>query len=306
MRSPIYNSRIKATVGVCVRNCGGLIGDAIESIIDQDFPHELMEAIFVDDGSEDDTLSIIQDYLPKLDMQVKIFHHEWKGLGATRNVVVNSADGEYIIWVDGDMILSRDFVRKQVEFMERNPALGIGKGKYSLCEQGTLVGELENIEFVATNLKGKTNRTPLGTGGSVYRVKAIRQIGGFDQNITGSGEDMDAEYRIMASGWLLGITSAIFYERRRKTWNSLWNEYRWHGKSVSYLLKKSKKLISPYKLWPPVAFMIALFRVPVAYKLTRRKAALLLPLHYIFKRTAWLTGFLTSLFENRDNKRKSL
>ena len=31
---------------------------------------------------------------------------------------MDNAKGKYIIWVDGDMILSRDFVKKLLEFME--------------------------------------------------------------------------------------------------------------------------------------------------------------------------------------------
>jgi len=284
----------KVTIGVCVRNCQDLIREAIDSIINQDYPHELMEVVFVDDGSEDKTLAIIEGYVPKMDMPTKVFHQEWKGLGPARNVVVNNASGKYIIWVDGDMQLPRSFVRKQVTFMERNPSVGIGKGKYGIYVQENLVSTLENMEFIASNfrLKGKENSTPLGTGGSIYRFEAIRQVGGFDQNITGSGEDMDAEYRIKASGWLLNITPAVFYERRRKTWKALWNEYFWHGKSASYLFGKNVRIINPYKLWPPVTLVTEFFRVTFVYKLTCRKVALLLPIHYIFKRIAWLFGFI--------------
>jgi len=299
-------SNPKVTLGVCVRNCEDLIRAAIDSIINQDYPHEFMEVIFVDDGSEDKTLSILKSYVPEMKMSTEIFHQEWKGLGPARNVVLNKTNGKYILWVDGDMVLSKDFVRKQVMFMEKNPSVGIGKGRYGMYIQANLLETLENMEFVATNFRrrGKTDSTPLGTGGSIYRVEAIRQVGGFDQIITGSGEDHDAEYRVRAAGWLLDITSAVFYERRRKTWKSLWNEYFWHGRSGPYLLGKNKRILNLYKFWPPVAFTIEFSRIARAYKLTRRKTALLLPLHYAFKRTAWLLGFLKSLLKNGDNKRK--
>jgi len=263
-----------------------------------------MEVIFVDDGSNDNTLSIIQSYQTKLEMQVKTFHHEWRGLGATRNVVVNNTSGEYIVWVDGDMRLSEDFVKKQIEYMESNVASGIGKGRYSISVQPSLVSELENIEFVTTNFRRKAgiNSTPLGAGGAIYRVEAIRQVGGFDEDITGSGEDMDAEHRINRAGWSLGITSAVFCEIRRKTWNSLWNEYLWHGRGGAYLFKKRKQTVTPHKLFPPIAFGVELSRAAGAFRITRRKVALLLPLHYIFKRAAWLLGFLRGfLGKNADS-----
>ena len=285
------------TIGVCVRNCADIIKDAIDSLRYQDFPAELLEVIFVDDGSEDSTLSVINERLPEMQMQKKVFHHDWKGLGITRNLVVSHASGKYVIWVDGDMSLAADFVRKQVEFMESNPDVAIGKGKYDMTTQGSLVSDLENMQCAKANLrkKGKAGSIPLGTGGSIYRVEAIRQVGGFDGSIIGVGEDMDAEQRISAAGWMLDVTHAVFREKRRSSWHSLWKEYFWHGRGHSYLFQKRRESFDRKKLLIPLSLMAEVSRMIVAYRVTGRKAAFLLPLHYIFKRTAWLLGFLTNI-----------
>jgi glycosyltransferase involved in cell wall biosynthesis len=283
----------EVTIGVCVKNGAQVIGGAIESIISQDFPHEFMEVIFVDDGSVDSTLSVIKSYAPLMDMPVTVFHHDWEGLGHTRNVVSTNARGNYIIWVDCDMTFNKDFVRLQFEFMTQNPLVGIGKGSYGLSLQANLVSNLENMEFAISNVRNSEDKNSvLGAGGSIYRTKVLRQVGGFDECIRGSGEDMDVEQRIRATGWHLAITPAVFFENRRKTWNSLWREYCWHGEGGAYLIKERNQSFDVQTTFPLLVLKAEISRVIIAYKLTHRKIALLLPLHYLFKRTAWIYGFL--------------
>ncbi|NWF86637.1 glycosyltransferase [Candidatus Bathyarchaeota archaeon] len=281
------------TLGVCVKNCADTIREAIESIIAQNYPHELMEVIFVDDGSEDETLSMIRTYVQKMKMPVKVFHHEWKGLGPSRNIVVKNATGDCIVWVDGDMILPKDFIRKQVEFMEQNPKVGIAGGNLTIYKGSNLVATLENIVSVAYSIRyGKKAKNLPGTGGAIYRVKAIRQVGGFDERIKGSAEDVDVAFRIKSAGWLVYRDVAFFQEGAEDTWKALWKKYFWHGYGGHYTFHKHKSVVRIYGMVPPVTFGIGLMYATVAYKLTCRKVFFLLPFHYTFKRIAWCLGFM--------------
>jgi len=106
------------TIGICVKNGSDTILGALESVMAQSFPHEQMEVIVVDDGSEDGTLSVVHGYASKIDMPVKILHYAWQGIGQSRNTVAKNALGKYIVWVDSDMVLSKNFVKEQVKFME--------------------------------------------------------------------------------------------------------------------------------------------------------------------------------------------
>jgi len=283
----------KVTIGICVRNGASTISEAIESIIAQDYPHELMEVIFVDDGSEDETLSVINSYVQKMDMKVKVFHHEWKGLGASRNVVVNNAEGKYIIWVDGDMILPPNHVRVQVEFMEQNSKVGVAKAKYGIMAGGSMVEVLENAPFVILDsINGSLDSKLPGTGGAIYRVEAIRQAGGFDEKLKGTGEDQDAAFRIKNLGWLIKRSPAIFYERRSRTWRMIWKKWIWYGFGDYDLYCKNRSIFSLFKMNPLAGFVNGLLQVAPAYKLIRKKFVFLLPFHMSLEMTAWCLGFI--------------
>ena len=282
----------KVTIGVCTRNCESTILKTVESIVAQDYPHELLEVLVVDGCSSDKTVQIVKEVLSNSDIKGHIFF-ENKGLGFARQIVVDNAQGKYIVWVDGDMILPKDFVKKQVEFMEKNPKVGIAKGRYNVIKENSLVAFLEDIEFMISTRDEKVITSgSLGTSGCIYRVKAIRQVRGFDQNIKGAGEDTDAEYRVKTAGWKICISSAHFYESRRRNWQELWREYFWLGKGAYQFFRKNKKIIDGYKMFPWVLLVAKIIQTAHAYKFTRKKVVFLLPLHYAFKRIAWFFGFL--------------
>ena len=289
----------KVTIGICVKNCEAYIKEVIESVINQDFPHELMEVIFVDDGSEDTTLSVILDSISGMDIKTKVFHHKWKGLGPSRNVVVDNAEGKYIVWVDCDNLLPKDHVRKQVKFMEQNPTVGIAAGKFRSRPENNIISTLESIEWTVNYYQSgnKAILNPLGHfcgggGGSIYRVEAIRQAGGFDDHIKGAGEDFDAECRVTKAGWsLYFVTEAEFYHRCKKTWKALWRENCWYGYGGHYLSYKK------IKAFAPTAVLIGLRYLFVGYKLTHRKVVFLFPLQQAFKKIAWCFGFAKAHFD---------
>jgi len=290
----------KVTIGVCVRNSENLIRDAIESIISQDFPHNLMEVIFVDDGSTDGTLSVIESYFPKMNMKKRIFHHKWKGLGYSRNIVVNNARGEFILWVDGDMVLSRDYVSKLVKFMIQHPKVGIAKGKQALQPGRNLLATLEGYSRAINRMvdyqSKKVCSKSLGSGGAIYRLEAIRQIGGFDENLRGYGEDSDIEIRLRANGWTLATTDAHFldYERFGLTWKDLWSRYWLRGYYMHYFLHKNKGFIKHYRMFPPAAFILGILHANKLFKITRERKVFLMPVQYLYKVIAWYSGFIKS------------
>ena len=288
------------SIGVCVRNCEGFVKYAIDSIMDQDYSHDRIKVIFVDDGSEDGTLSVIEDYAHKMDMSTIILHTPWKGLGNARNMVIANAEGEYVLWVDGDMVLSRDFLKKLVGFMENNSEAGIVKGRQALLPAGNLLATLETYSRAAGRMvdyqSPKGRFKAVGTGGALYRIKAVKQVGGFDNRLRGYNEDWDLELRLRKAGWSFYTLDVTFcdYERYGLTWKSLWYRYWLRGYQTHYFIHKNRGIIKHYRMFPPAACLSGLLTSFTLFKMTRQKTVFLLAFQSTFKMTAWYVGLMRS------------
>jgi glycosyltransferase involved in cell wall biosynthesis len=289
----------QVSIGVCVRNNADTIREAIESTLAQDFPHELMELIVVAGNSHDETLSVANEKLKNATLTVKIFT-ESNGLGYARQLVVDNAEGKYIVWVDGDMVISPSFVSKLFRYMEGNPEAGIVKGRQALEPGANLLATLEAYSRVAGKMIDYSSKKAfskvLGTSGCIYRIEAIRQAGGFDKNLRGYCEDWDAEIRVRAAGWRFSTIDVKYhdYERNRLSWENLWKRYWLRGYYTHYFLQKYPSLIRHYRMFPPAAFVAGFLNALKLFKLTKRKAVYLLPFQHFYKFTAWYVGFLAN------------
>lgn len=93
------------SVLVPVYNVEKYLPQCIESIINQ--TEQDFELILVDDGSEDSSGKICDEYQSKFPDHIRVIHQENKGLILTRRVSIAEARGEYCIFVDSD-----DYLRK--------------------------------------------------------------------------------------------------------------------------------------------------------------------------------------------------
>ncbi|RZH99633.1 glycosyltransferase, partial [Staphylococcus condimenti] len=91
---------------VPVYNVQGYLHDCIESLLEQNLDNNLYEIILINDGSLDGSGKII-NHFSKMYSNIKAYHYDNSGLGATRNKGIKLAKGKYIAFLDSD-----DFVPK--------------------------------------------------------------------------------------------------------------------------------------------------------------------------------------------------
>jgi len=282
-----------------VKNAEATIRKCIDSVLGQDYPHRLMEIVVVDGLSKDRTISILIKKLEKTDIRTKILSDNGKGLGAARNLVCMNSKSEYILWIDGDIIIPKEHVREQITFMEKNPKIGVAKASYGFSYTGNVVADIENLRTLKPLLIARTPKSSnlAGTGAAIFRLEALEQAGYFDEEIKGAGEDIDMAVRISLHGWNLSTSPAMFYENFRETWQGLWKEYYWWGYGMHYVANKHEGTVVWWTYFPPISFIKGVFQALAAFKLTLKTRLLFYPFHSFYKTTAWLSGFLDSHFD---------
>jgi len=97
----------------------------VRSLIEQTYPN--LEIILVDDGSPDGCPAMCDAYA-KEDSRVRVIHKTNGGLSDARNVGMDAATGDYVMFVDSDDYIASDACERIASFMKEKPDILIGDG----------------------------------------------------------------------------------------------------------------------------------------------------------------------------------
>lgn len=110
----------KISVIIPVYNVEKYLRECLDSVVNQTLKD--IEIICVNDGSTDNSLEILKEY-EKQDSRIKVLNHKKnKGLGGARNTGLNSAVGEYIVFIDSDDFVTNNMVEKLLTNLVNNEA----------------------------------------------------------------------------------------------------------------------------------------------------------------------------------------
>ena len=101
-------------------NCESFIKETLESVFNQSIGIENLEIILINDGSTDNTLSILREY--EKQGQIKLIDTPNRGVSAARETGRNIAKGEYIQYLDSDDLLTSQKIEIQYKALEENQA----------------------------------------------------------------------------------------------------------------------------------------------------------------------------------------
>lgn len=131
---------VDVSVIVPVYNAGGYLKTCLDSIVAQTYDHAKMEVLLVDDGSDDGSEVVCDQYAAGYPGLFRVIHCEHTGSpGAARNVGMRQAVGEYILFSDADDWWGSEAVERLL-FHARKWGSDMVQGRLCNVENGKIKG----------------------------------------------------------------------------------------------------------------------------------------------------------------------
>ena len=96
------------------------VEESLQSVCDQDYRN--LEIVVINDGSKDSSRAICEQ-IAKQDSRVVIIDQENGGLSAARNSGIEKSQGEYIVFVDSDDLISRNHISSLYKCMQSHETM---------------------------------------------------------------------------------------------------------------------------------------------------------------------------------------
>jgi cellulose synthase/poly-beta-1,6-N-acetylglucosamine synthase-like glycosyltransferase len=304
------------------------IGRCLHSIFEQDYPESRLEIVIADGGSTDGAREKVE-LLTAEKPNLKIVENPKCRTPAGLNAGIRSSKGEIIIILGAHTRIKQDFVRRNVEAMER---------KQVNCAGGTQVNVGET--FVQKAI-GFAMGSPFGLASAPYRFSRTEQfvdtvvyaayrrslfdeVGFFDEELFIS-EDAEMNWRIRKAGHrILYSPEIVSYYYPRKTVKGLFKQLFRYGILRVNVIKKHLDamkwihlvpliflsgliVLIGLRLWMPVIFLLGFYILAVLYYSLRIAAREglrylpILPLLLVTIHLSWGLGFVVGLFRSQEN-----
>ena len=203
-------------------NQGEFLGRCLRSILNQNIGKNEYEIIVINDGSEDNTLKVLKIY----EKEIKILKNKKnKGLPYSINKGIKEAKGRFIVRLDSDDYVNRNFLYILKIFLEDNPDMDAVSCDYFI---------IDDKENVLTRKNSSEN--PIGCG-IMFRLEHLINLGLYDEKFL-VHEDKDLRLRFNEKYKIFRIPLPLY--RYRKHHGNITNNKKQMTKHMNKLKKKYK------------------------------------------------------------------
>ena len=263
---------------------------ALKSLSQQDYPHEAIQIIVVDDASPH--LDSERLHAAVAPLQLRLLRNEQnQGRARTRNTALRVASGEIVIFLDSDMIVGTNFLRAHAQRHQTHPeAVFVGNIRFTSEIPATSLTRY--LEGRGVHRVDEDKPIPFNcfvTGNSSVRRSSLLRVGFFDEDLTAyGGEDLELGYRLHLAGLpLYYAPEALSHHNHLRSLEPLCRLMQTYGnKSIPILLNKHPELDAVLRL----DFIRSAAFSPRRLAL---QLALLPPIHYPIR---WVARWLVKTY----------
>jgi cellulose synthase/poly-beta-1,6-N-acetylglucosamine synthase-like glycosyltransferase len=268
-------------------NSGSTIDDCLRSILDLDYPKQLLEVIVIDGGSTDDTIKIAQGH------PVKLVYSQLNP-PAAYNLVMKDIEFPIIGLIDSDAKVEKQWLRKLVKLLD-DPKVAGASGTVDTWNKDKLVPRVIGYELISRYRRLPNTVERVATMNLLLKKNIITEIGNFDEALP-TQYDTDIGARLAQAGYKIAFNAeAMCYHFHRPTLGSFFKQQYKYGQNTWKLYLKHPKLARGDKItdwWMNaqpilyvVAFVLLLITIVTGFNLIPSLAFLALVtvtmLHYI-------------------------
>ena len=227
------------TIAICTRNGGHRLQENLPHFENLDDPN--FEIVIIDDGSSDDTQSLVQEFIVGSALSCRLLTQEPSGLSLARNHAAREGKGEFIAYIDDDARPHRRWLEALRQAFAQNPravaAGGPNLAPIPTSRQNAVVtacsGNASHILFddiTAEHLPGCN---------FALRREPLLEMGGFDKTFHAAGDDVDVCWRLLDAGHELAFhPAACVFHDRRPTVRGFLRQQKGYGEAEALLYQK--------------------------------------------------------------------
>lgn len=206
------NDEVKVSIIVPVYNEEKYIERCVDSLLQQDFTGS-REILFVDGGSTDATVKILQGYMEKYPELIRLLDNPGKTPPHAMNIGIENAMGKYIVRIDAHVEYAPDYVSKCIYYLENTDADNVG-GRVDTLSEGFIGGAISKMVSSKFGVGGSSFRTEDKSGYvdtvpfGAFRRELFDRIGMFNTQLPRS-EDNEFNARIRKNGGKVYLAADI-------------------------------------------------------------------------------------------------
>ena len=191
--------------------------DLFTDMLNQTYPHDQMEIVFVNSMSTDQTRQLMLDFQAQFRDEfydIQVINNLKKTQPSGFNTGVQHAKGDVILKVDAHATIPQDFVAKSVALIEQGELVGGGQRPTKIKEQtkwNQLLHLVEEAMFgssIATYRRSQTAGYVDSVFHGIYRREIFDDVGLLDEQLIRT-EDNEFHYRLRQAGYQIKYDPAI-------------------------------------------------------------------------------------------------